>query len=40
MAEIPRVGAVSPAEAFAARDRLNRQWLDQLYDGAANRRAI
>jgi len=40
MEHIPRVQRCGSPEALANRDRINRQWLDQLYDGAETRRAI
>lgn len=40
MEHIPRVGSSGSPAALKTRDRINAQWLDQLYDGAANRRSI
>ena len=40
MEHVPRVGDLSRDDALALRQRINDQWLDQLYDGATQRRGF
>ncbi len=40
MEEVPRVRVSGHPDGLAVRDRINAQWLDQLYDGAADRRSM
>jgi len=37
---LPRVGDLATEQAFELRDRINKMWLEQLYDGAEKRRAM
>lgn len=40
MEHVPRVGDLTRKDALALRQRINKQWLDQLYDGATQRRGF